>query len=169
MRTPELNPNAAKVRGLLDQALSTLARRDAYLVKNNLSERAVTHKLGEYLQALFPEWDVDCEYNRDGPDTKCVSIPNAGADLEDSPVYPDIIVHKRGDWRGHDVRPHLLVVEARKAGWHYGKVERDKWKIWAYLGELRYRFGALIEYSFVEGEVRFSTEFVTRDDQESQG
>lgn len=37
---------------------------DRYLLENNLNERAITHKLAEYYQLLFREWNVDCEYNR---------------------------------------------------------------------------------------------------------
>ena len=148
-------PAKAVVDARLRKAMAQLASRDSYLIENEVNERTVTHKLAEYLGRLFPGWDVDCEYNRDGPDTKTVPIPNEEQALEDNPVYPDIIVHKRGDWRGMPVRPHLLVVEARKRGSPDKKVERDTAKIVAYLRDLRYRFGALIEYGFEDGSVRY--------------
>lgn len=37
---------------------------DKYLLENNLNERTITHKLAEYYQILFRNWDVDCEYNK---------------------------------------------------------------------------------------------------------
>lgn len=46
------------------QGLNTLLRLDGYLLANNLSERSITHKLAEYYQDIFHEWNVDCEYNR---------------------------------------------------------------------------------------------------------
>ncbi|ACB74313.1 hypothetical protein [Opitutus terrae] len=157
-----LDLSEQEVRARLNLALEQLATRDGYLVKYGLNERTVTHKLAEYLQAVFPKWDVDCEYNRDGPDTKDVLIPNVDGDLDDNPVYPDIIVHQRGDFRAHDHPPHLLVIEARKSGWGVGKISRDQWKVWAYLNELRYCYGALVEYAFVDGKVQFAMEFIPR-------
>jgi len=44
--------------------LDSLLSYDGYLLENNVSERAITHKLAEHYQKLFPEWNVDCEYNR---------------------------------------------------------------------------------------------------------
>jgi len=46
------------------QAVNYLIKNDAYLVDNEVNERAITHKLAEYIQYLLPEWHVDCEYNR---------------------------------------------------------------------------------------------------------
>ncbi len=43
--------------------LDFLIKRDDYLLENKVSERAITHKLGEYYQYIFDEWNVDCEYN----------------------------------------------------------------------------------------------------------
>jgi hypothetical protein len=156
------NFDEAKIRELLDQALKILAHKDKYLIEFNLNERTVTHKLAEYLQQLLPNWDVDCEYNKDGPDTKMLYIPNKDEDLEDSPVYPDIIIHKRGDWRTMENRPHLLVIEARKTGWGSRKIARDEAKIAAYLDELSYRFGALIEYSLEGGSTHYTLELKER-------
>ena len=38
------------------------------------NERSLTHKLAEYLQCEFPDWHVDCEYNRHGLDVKRLAI-----------------------------------------------------------------------------------------------
>ncbi len=56
--------------------LQILFTKDAYLLKNNLNERSITHKLAEHYQYLFSKWDVDCEYNRNlGSEKKIVIDP----------------------------------------------------------------------------------------------
>ena len=103
---------AAQVRSCLEQGIRALVLNDVYLLENDLHERTITHKLAEYLQPLFPGWNVDCEYNRDGHEPKRVRlrpIPEQGGD-EGSNVFPDIIVHRRGD-NDHN----LLIIEAKKS------------------------------------------------------
>ena len=46
-------------------AMKYLLLNDIYLLEHDVHERTITHKLGEYLQPLFRQWNVDCEYNRD--------------------------------------------------------------------------------------------------------
>jgi hypothetical protein len=139
-------PDRLQVSERLNLACQRLADNDAYLVREGVHERSVTHKLAEYLQLLFDEWHVDCEYNKDGPDLKGVLVPNAHLDLEDSPVLPDIIVHRRGDWRTWEAPPHLLAIEARSDRHGQAKIERDTFKVCGYVESLRYRFGILIEF-----------------------
>ena len=39
--------------------------KEAFLLENDINERAITHKLGEYLSGIFlPKYSVDCEYNK---------------------------------------------------------------------------------------------------------
>jgi len=54
-----------QVKERLETALRKLYVRDSYLLEHDAHERSITHKLGEYLQQLFPDYDVDCEYNLD--------------------------------------------------------------------------------------------------------
>ena len=93
-------------------ALSMLVERDRHLLDVDVHERSITTHLREYLGKLFPEWNVDGEYNRHGDDIKrlkefyrnCTGVESP----KDSDVVPDIIVHKRG-------KPcNLLVVEVKK-------------------------------------------------------
>ena len=60
----------------IKQGLNVLLTRDSYLLINDVSERSITHKLGEYYQYIFPEWNVDCEYNKflGGPKTLGMNI-----------------------------------------------------------------------------------------------
>lgn len=123
-------------------ALAELMQRDRHLLDYDVAERAITHKLGTYLQPLFPEWDVDCEYNRNGHDPKTVRLP-ARSDsqlLRETSTYPDIIVHKRGS---ND--SNLLIVEAKKIRCSQRAHEFDRRKVEAYARDLYYQAGILIK------------------------
>ncbi len=107
----------------LHKSLQMLSKNDFRLIAYNLNERTIAHKLAEHLQTLFPEYHVDCEYNRDvdqgGSQLKRINILKDryeavkgkvinGATIDVS-VYPDIIVHRRGTNVSN-----LLVVELKK-------------------------------------------------------
>ena len=46
-------------------AIGVLFKNDSFLLENSVNERSISHKLVIYLEKQFPDWDVDCEYNRD--------------------------------------------------------------------------------------------------------
>ena len=46
-------------------AVRQLIKRDGDLLRIDVAERAITHRLANRLSELFGDWDVDCEYNRD--------------------------------------------------------------------------------------------------------
>lgn len=81
-----------------------LLKNDYVLFETEANERSISHKLAEYLQERFPEWHVDCEYNRDYKNTK---KPKKTKELNDEIVYPDIIVHRR------NTDYNLLVIELK--------------------------------------------------------
>lgn len=115
--------NYEEVRGKLFMALNQLSKNDIWLLHNNLNERTIAHKLAEYLQQIFPEYHVDCEYNRDveqNSGLKKVSILKEryeaiknevidGVSIDVS-VFPDIIIHRRGTNKFN-----LLVIELKKS------------------------------------------------------
>ena len=49
----------------VSKALAMLLHKDRYRLNVQVNERSLTHRFGIYLQEVFPEYDVDCEYNRD--------------------------------------------------------------------------------------------------------
>lgn len=51
-----------------------------------ICERTLSFRLGYYLQDIFRDYNVDCEYNRY---FDCVK------NIDEDNVYPDIIIHKR--------------------------------------------------------------------------
>jgi hypothetical protein len=98
----------------IDRALNAVfafIEGEATLLEVDINERSLTHKMGEYLQRAFPEWNVDCEYNRLGEGRKVLPDPVDidSADADGITVYPDIIVHKRRE------RDNLLVIEVKKS------------------------------------------------------
>ena len=102
------------------KAIKQLIIEDKWLLKKDLSEQSISHKLGEKLTHIFTEYDVDCEYNGNcesesgkkrievlAQELKELDKLNIKEELEYSNsndrntlfysrrVFPDIIIHKR--------------------------------------------------------------------------
>ena len=135
-------PPVDDVHKKVDQAIAQLVDKDKYLLQIDANERALSHRLGLYLQLLFKDWDVDCEYNRDLDNPKRLKSYNSLLILsKDQPVrtisetdpitvFPDIIIHKRGT---HD---NLLIIEVKKTT---SKVSSDF--DYFKLKEFKYQYG----------------------------
>jgi len=126
-------------------AIVALYRYDGYLLVNDVNERSITHKLAEYLQQEFPNWNVDCEYNRLNGNTKKLRavfdkykkhfLTDEKRIFEDRvarTVYPDIIIHKRGS---HE---NLVVIEVKKSGG--GPLKPDVKKLKAFTDDAEYKY-----------------------------
>ena len=134
MRIPEERVVKAKVQA----ALADFQICDKYLLECNLNERTISHSLAVHLMKRFRPWDVDCEYNRDYGVVKSLCLPIVDVDWTDTEaktVYPDIIIHKRGEG------PNVLVVEMKKKG---RSSEFDKKKLRAYKEQVGYEYACLI-------------------------
>src|SRR4051794_3012074 len=105
------------MQAVLDKVVGALGdfyARESYLLERDIGERALTHRLAVALERQFPDWSVDCDYNRLGERIwrmPKASIVSTDDDLGKS-IYPDILVHRR------DVPENLLAIEVRKAGNH---------------------------------------------------
>jgi hypothetical protein len=92
------------------RAMAVFFERERGLLEANANERSITHKIAEHLQRAFPDWHVDCEYNRLGYKVK--RLPpvedTTTGDTEGRTIFPDIIVHRRGQ------KDNLLVIEVKK-------------------------------------------------------
>jgi hypothetical protein len=53
-----------KVERKVKCSINKLMEFDDFLLEKDVNERSITHKLAEYMQQEFKDWDVDCEYNR---------------------------------------------------------------------------------------------------------
>jgi hypothetical protein len=110
------------IQDQIGQALAVLFDQDRHLLISDVNERSITHQLAIYLSRQFPDWNVDCEYNRNGEDTKLLEddyrfnelfeIIEENIRSDDSnarTVYPDIIIHHRG------TEENLVIIELKKS------------------------------------------------------
>lgn len=119
------------VAAAVSSALARLLERDAHLFRANVNERTIAHRLAVYLEWRYPDWDVDCEYNRDGYSPKALPLEDGSCDDDEhgSRVYPDIILHKRNS------NNNFVVVELKKSNNPQGD-QRDFAKLRSYCSEL---------------------------------
>jgi hypothetical protein len=95
-------------------AIREFYARETHLLEKDMGERTLTHRLAVHVEKQFPEWDVDCDYDRLGERT--LRLPKASIVSSDDhlgkSVYPDIVVHLRS------IPENLLAIEVRKASNH---------------------------------------------------
>src|SRR5690606_14754897 len=99
-------------------AISKLFMLDHYLLINDLNERTIAHKFAVYLQEQFPDYHIDCEYNKNIDEDNgsknirlLKSIPiQSEEEWSTVSIYPDIVVHKRGENCNN-----LLAIEIKKS------------------------------------------------------
>jgi hypothetical protein len=125
----------------LNEALRMLLEKDADILKMDINERSISHKLAVYLEPFFNEWSVDCEYNRNHDNPKRLEIQRrevANDDTQARTVFPDIIVHKRG------ADENLLVIEMKKTTSQEDDTF-DLHKLKAFRSQLGYKFGVFVK------------------------
>src|SRR5207249_10419476 len=113
---PIKHPESDNIPAKVNKAIKSCLSIESKLLDLAVNERSVTHKVAEYLQKEFTNYDVDCEYNKDGHDgkkilsglDKCKKGPTTN-DEDGRTVYPDIIIHKR------DSSTNLVVIESKKS------------------------------------------------------
>lgn len=96
----------------MDRAIQCVYAHDTLLFHVEVSEWAIAHRLAVYLERMLPEWNVDCEYNRQGlgRDPKTNEL--------DAKIRPDITIHHRGKL---PIEHNLLVIELKK------REDQDDW------------------------------------------
>lgn len=136
-------PTTQEVRDRVNRALLRLQTTDGELFSDGVNERALTFRLGLYLQQEFDDWTVDCEYNRYRQVPKQLRQlkgKTINRTKKSGRVSPDIIIHRRGQ-NG----PNLLVIEAKTSktkrdhGWDYAK-------LYCYKSELGYCHTAFVVF-----------------------
>lgn len=136
-------PSLVDIKQRVITAIIALYRYDYELLDKHANERSITHKLAEHLQREFPNWHVDCEYNRHGSDVKRLPIPlvdkqTSTEDTEARTVYPDIIVHRRG------TKQNLVVIEVKKQGGALATEDEEKLKSFSTYPEYAYQYALLL-------------------------
>lgn len=146
--------NQEEVCQAVNRALDRVIEEDSDLLRFDVNERSITHRLGIYLEdAIDDTWDVDVEYNRigDGDDvTKRVPeglLPSGSQGR----VYPDVVIHRRGV-----ENENLLVIEAKKSNNADGG---DQQKIRAYMQHLGYECGLFVKFYTGQGVEEIGYDF----------
>ena len=171
------------IRKLIIEATEKVIEKDSWLLKNDISEQCISHRLGIYLQEKFPEYDVDCEYNGDIDkynNRKSISIfkdklkeigllrLKEESDLEKEytqrAVFPDIIIHKRGTNANN-----LCIVEVKKSTSSV-KFDYDFLKLKAYTSNfygnnLKYQIGIFVNAIIDEENPRFEFSYYKEGEQ----
>jgi len=132
------------IQKILKVVISRFLDEESQLLINNSSEQAITHKLAVLLENKFPNWNIDCEYNRDQNTIKRLMYAiSPHGEVEERNVVPDIIVHKRM------TSNNLLVIEVKKST-NTESDERDLAKLNAFKEQLGYQEALFVR--FVTGE-----------------
>ena len=131
-----------EIKSKVNIAIGVLFKNDIFLLENNVHERSIAHKLAEYLQVQFLDWDVDCEYNRKGLETKILeNIRQCSEQRKTDSVLPDIIIHKR------NTNHNLIVVEI-KTNNQDDACDIEKLKLFtANDGKYKYSLGLFIKFN----------------------
>lgn len=140
---------------LIKNAIDLFYEKDIFLLENDVAERAITHRIGMYLQQIVGNsFDVDCEYNRMGriendelyltegdyfAKTVCLSGEQVSDESDlGSRVFPDIIVHKRGTAK------NTIIIEVKVDGKN-GDRDHDLKKLERYRKDLNYKHAVFVE------------------------
>lgn len=121
------------------RAIDMLYARDSDLFSRDAAEWTIAHRLAVYLEQELPGWNVDCEYNRQGPGTNPKTNENEGK------TRPDIVIHRRGQT---ELQHNLLVVELKKveSATDLGKV-REYTRASAGTRTFQYQYGLTVSVS----------------------
>ena len=163
-----------EIKQIVRDAIDTLKEKDKdrFLLINDISERAISHKLAVYLDDKFVGFDIDCEYNgyaKADNNKKYIMIlrhriielkklkdSDSDEELLKRMVYPDIIVHRRGE------EQNLLIIEVKKAKNYYSDFDREKISRYTspkYQNDLNYTIGALIIFNTGQEDISHSIEW----------
>ena len=130
-----------QIENALRGAIDLLLTADEDILRLDINERTISHRLAIYLEPHFPGWNVDCEYNRDHDDVKRLDIKRRNVTSDDTQattVFPDIIVHRRGTVQ------NLLVIEMKKTTSQEGD-DYDYGKLRAFKKQLGYLFAVFLK------------------------
>lgn len=135
--------NQQPIETLLTSAVNQLIEEQPELLESDVSERALTHHLANYIAhrvRLNHNYHVDVEYNRNGIDPKRLNLtPRSACDdeLKAITAFPDIIIHRRGV-----NTDNLLVLEIKKPNPKPKELQYDAEKLRAFRNQLGYKYAA---------------------------
>ena len=151
----------SKIIEKINTTIDTLFKKDKWLIEKDLSEQSISHKLAEYIQAEFADYNVDCEYNGNSHNEygrkKIIVIKRELGrrgllrkkeeenpfDLIKKSVFPDIIIHNRGSNDNN-----LCIIEVKKStnktSFDYDKIKLSHYTTDYYGNVLKYSLGIFL-------------------------
>ena len=94
---------------IVKRAIEEFIEEQSELLKDDVNEQTISHQLAIKLAYLFPDYHIDCEYNRNGNDVKkLIYAVSSKSKPKKRNIVPDIIVHKR------HTNNNLLAIEIKK-------------------------------------------------------
>lgn len=118
---------------IVNSSLDVLYRTEPELISERAHEQAISARLMLHLQHLYPDWNVDVEYNREGVDR------DPKTDEDGHNRKPDIIVHRRGA-----AGPNLVIILV-KCEWNKQDREADRTTLSSLKRKHNYEDAFLIE------------------------
>lgn len=131
-----------EIKRKMNIAIGILFKNDSFLLGNSVNEHSIAHKLAEYLQLQFLDWNVDCEYNLKGLNVKKLEgISQCSEQKKTDRILPNIIIHKR------NTNDNLLVIEIKTNG-RDDLCDIEKLKLFTKnSGDYKYSLGLFIKFS----------------------
>lgn len=135
------------VKEKVQRAFCHFMAKDHYLLMVEANERSLTHRLAIYIEQEFPDFNVDCEFQKYGNETKILERYQKPDVVNSGTVYPDIIVHHRG------TDDNFIVIESKPSTKEEDCEKKpgckcDRCKLWAYRDELGYRNAFYVVFPF---------------------
>lgn len=123
--------NTETIRDNILEAIQKFIEKDKdLLMRLNVHEIAISHRIAVYLECLFGRYNVDCEYNK-----HYYGAPKRSGGKR---IRPDIIIHDRKSPLG------IAIFEIKKCGPDSKLGKRDIKKLKKAQSNLGYRIGVYI-------------------------
>ena len=121
------------IKGKIREAIKLFITKDKKaLLHVDIYEPTISHRIAVYLEELFPEFDIDCEYNK--------TLLGKKKDINGKKIRPDIIIHKRMTNETNSV-----IAEIKKSGKNSKLAKADIEKLKRCMkGTLNYGLGVFV-------------------------
>jgi len=119
------------IKNNIRKAIQIFIEKDKKLLMQvNVHEVAISHRIAVYLEHLFPNLDIDCEYNK--------HYDGSSKQSDGAKIRPDIIIHHR------EYLNAVAIFEIKKAGPNSQLGKSDIKKLKKAQKNLRYKIGVYI-------------------------
>ena len=102
----------AEYKRIIIRTLEKFLKEDSYLSDVNANERSQTHKIAEYLQQILPEYNVDCEYNKNLRQEKTLNFFEIVDKIKDF-LEDDSSSNELADYKKTTVRKLLRMISTK--------------------------------------------------------